>query len=221
MKIMEWWNSPDIVSLASTTAQILMAIMGIIVLTLGIRSSQLQNRQQQITERNIAQANATAAKANKGLAQAKERALELENQTAQAQLELKKLKDKEAPWVLTHEQEKILSQSLEKAEKGKIEIGYYLPDGKRAGAFARKLEIIFKNSGYDMAPEIVMVTNTSNPIGIDVRYRKDEDRNRAIEYKDIFKKIGLQCKYGKIGKNHVDLWPGLENAVTVTVYTKP
>ncbi len=221
MKIMEWWNSADIVSFMGTIAQILTAIMGLVVLTLGIRSSQLQNRQQQINKLNIAQANTAAAEANEGLSKANERALELENKTAQAQLELQKIKDKQAPWVLTSDQETMFEQLIDKAEKGKIEIAYYLPDGERAGAFAKRLETIFKDAGYDMAPEISMVTNTSNPTGIHVFYRKDEDRNRAIEYMNIFKKMGLLCKYGKFDQNHVDLWPGMDNAVTITVYTKP
>ncbi|MHC1743547.1 MAG: hypothetical protein AB9873_11005 [Syntrophobacteraceae bacterium] len=166
------------------------------------------------TNRKVQQAEQASAEANK-------RAAELENKTAQAQLELQKLKDKQAPWVLTSDQETMLKQLLENAKKGKIEMAYYLPDGERAGAFARKLETIFKDSGYDMAPEIAMVTNTSNPTGIYIFYRKDEDRNRTIEYTAILGKIGLLCKFEKIGKNHVDLWPGLDNAVTITVYNKP
>ncbi len=96
MRIMEWWNSPDSVSLAGTVAQILVALIGLVVLALGIRSSQLQNRQQQINELNIAEANAASAEANRGLEEAKLHAAELENKTAQAELELKRLQMSQA-----------------------------------------------------------------------------------------------------------------------------
>ncbi|MBF0245307.1 MAG: hypothetical protein HQL31_08550 [Planctomycetes bacterium] len=44
---LNWWNSKDAISFASTTSQVAVALIGIIALVLGIRSSQLQDRQQQ------------------------------------------------------------------------------------------------------------------------------------------------------------------------------
>ena len=150
-----------------------------------------------------------------------ERIDELEKMTALAKQELHNIKVKDAPWEFTEKQETKLRGLLNNSKKGKIEIAYLQSDGERAGAFAQKLEKIFIETGYDMAPEISMVSNTTNPTGINIKYRKLEDRERSKQYAQIFQMVGLPCKFGKIGDKHIDLWRGLENAVTVTVYRKP
>jgi hypothetical protein len=55
IKVMSWWNSADAISFASTTSQVALAILGIIVLILGFRSSQLRDRQQQLTKLELEQ----------------------------------------------------------------------------------------------------------------------------------------------------------------------
>ena len=59
---MTWWNSPDTVSFASSVAQVLVALIGIAALVIGIRSSQLQNKQQQENLLNIATAKKRSSK---------------------------------------------------------------------------------------------------------------------------------------------------------------
>ena len=150
--MMSWWSSPDAVSFASTCLQILVAMAGIGALILGIRSSQLQKGQEQQNLLNIAKANEEAAKANEEAAKANEeaakaneRAATLENQATTAQLELEKLKESQAPWVLTEEQKAKLNELLERAPKGKIEISFIISDAERVAGLARYLEHAFRS----------------------------------------------------------------------------
>ncbi len=75
MNFLNWWNSKDAISLASTTSQVAVALIGIIALVLGIRSSQLQDRQQQQNLLDITNAKKEVVKAN-------ERTQQLERGTA-------------------------------------------------------------------------------------------------------------------------------------------
>ena len=146
---------------------------------------------------------------------------ELRKQTAEAQRGVISVKENQAPWTLTSDQEKALRSLLAKAPKGKIEVTYLLSDGKRAGGLANTLEGTFRALGYDLAPEIGMVSNPRNPRGLIIKYRREQDRERAVVYCSIFNQVGLQCKWAKMGPNHVDLRAWLKEAVTVGVYMKP
>jgi hypothetical protein len=211
---MTWWNSADSVSLAGTVSQIIVALAGIVALVLGIRLSQLQDAHDKETELHIVTAKRDAAKAN-------ERAASLENETANARLELERLKSAQHPWELSDAHWSKLQELLKGAPKGKIEVCYLLSDGVRVSGLARRIEAVFREHGFTMAPEIGMISNPANPKGIRITFIKEDDRARAMTYVDIFRALGIPCALSVRDIERIPQDVRFPDPVSITVLSKP
>ncbi|MBI1811397.1 MAG: hypothetical protein HY035_05040 [Nitrospirae bacterium] len=216
MKIMTWWNSPDFISLASTIAQILGAVVGIIIVTLGIRSSQLQDIEQQRSKLNIENSKVEAARAN-------ERAAVLEKEAAVARLELEVLKEKQAPWIFSNEQRRLFKDSLKKSIKTKISLSYADSDLPRSADFAMSLRPIFQEAGYEVDSEIGLFMNAkATPLeGVLIEFRDEADREKSLQLVSAFLKVGIPCKWYKDKPDEAKLLPWLSGVITVSVGNKP
>ena len=211
---MNWWNSADTVSFFCTISQVVVALAGIVALVLGIRTSHLQDEQQQQNFLNIAIAKKEASKAN-------ERAASLEHETATARLELEKIKENRKPWEFSVDQKKKFNELLKQAPKGKIEISYIITDGERVSGMARYIEEAFRINSYTMGPEIGMISNPSNPTGIQVTFISDKNKERAIAYAEIFRSLGIPCTSVKrdLSRNPQD--SRFLDPVSIRVFCKP
>jgi len=147
MKIMSWWNSPDAISFAGTVSQIAVALMGIIALVIGIRSSQLQDRQQQQNLVNIANAKNEAAKANERTQKLEHGTAVLKKEAAQAKLELEQLKIKTAPRVLTEYQRQFIINYLKTVRKRSVRV-IALSNSQEVMAYAKDILSCLNEAGF-------------------------------------------------------------------------
>ena len=170
---------------------------------------------------SIANADSKAAEANRIAAKANERAASLEKEAADARLELEKLKEKQAEWSLSDEQRTILFTRLNAATKGKIDISYTVAEAERAAKFAKVLEGIFKESGYDLFPEIGMFGSSDNVEGVYLSFDRDDDKSRMLEYCQAFLDAGIPAKWFKRPSEGPRSEPWRDEYVDVLIKNKP
>jgi hypothetical protein len=184
------------------------------------RAAQLENDAAKAKEKT-ATLEVEAAKNKESVARLNERTAQAEARTVEAQLELNRIKENQAPWVFSADQKKKLIESLKKAPKGKIEVSYIISDGDRVSGMARYIEEAFRTNGYTMGPEIGMISNPSNPKGIQVVFISEEDEGRAKAYTEIFHSIGIPSTMTKrdLSRNTQD--SRFLNPVEIRVFCKP
>ncbi len=214
--------------ISSNSANLIYSISGVIlaigaVMTLlgtigaiwsgGVRD-QYSNERTAANEALTAQANADAAKAS-------EKAALLEMQASAARLELEKLKEKQADWILSDSQRVRLITDLKNAPKGKVEISYTLAEAERAGKFAKVLEGIFREADIPLEQEIGTFGALGAVVGIYINYGSDSDRDRALAYCQAFLNIGIVSKWYKRKPDDETFMPWLVNTVCVEVRNRP
>ena len=203
MKVMSWWNSADAISFASTASQIAVALFGIIALIIGIRSSQLQDRQQQQNLVNIARANNEAAKANERTQQLEHGTAELMKEAAEAKLKLEKLKSETAPRLLTEIQKKSIIDYLKTAQKRPVRV-IALSNSQEVISYAKDIRSCLNEGGFidptHSEPEVIigLSVRTDNNDPLVVAYHSEaevyKDFNKENDYHNIlnaFRVLGI------------------------------
>ncbi len=194
MKFINWWNSKDAISFASTTSQVAVALIGIIALILGIRSSQLQSRQQQQNLFDIANANKEAAKANERTQQLESGTAALEQESSRAKLELENLKQNTAPRKLLDSQKQSIIDYLKTARKRSVRV-ISLSNSQEAIAYAKDIRSCLNDAGFtdpnNPAPEQItgLTVHTENNNSLVVAYSSEaevyEDFSKENDYHNI------------------------------------
>lgn len=203
MKVMSWWNSADAIAFATTASQIAVALLGIIALIFGIRSSQLQDRQQQQNLLNIASANKEAAQANERTQQLEYGTALLKKEAAQAKLELEQLKSQTAPRVLSENQKKSIIDFLKTVRKRPVRV-IALSNSQEVMAYAKDIRICLNDSGFvdptHPAPEQItgITVHTDKNDSLVVAYHSEaevyKDFDKENDYHNIlnaFRVLGI------------------------------
>ena len=190
MNILNWWNSKDAISFASTISQVAVALIGIIALILGIRSSQLQDRQQQQSILDIANAKKEAANANQRTQELERGTATLTKEAWQAKLELEQLKQNTAPRTLIGSQKQAIINYLKAAPKRPTRV-ISLSNSQEAMAYAKDIRTCLDEAGFadphNSAPERIvgLTVNTEGNNSLVVAYHSE-----AEVYEDFSKENG-------------------------------
>lgn len=128
---------------------------------------------------------------------------------------------KQADWELSGNQREKLIAALRTAPKGKVEIEYILSEAERAVKFAKLLETLFRETGYELYPEIGMFSSPDYAPGIYLVFNEDKDKERALAYCQAFLDIGITSKWIKRKPSDAAVMPWTADTVSVMVRQKP
>lgn len=134
-----WWYSLDTISTISTVSNLAIALLGLWVFIIGWQLSKLQE-QATIRENSVR---------DEKISNSNERAAKLENEAAQAKLELAKIKEKQAFRTLSAAQKTALKALLVNSPKGKINVWRTL-GSQESESFSKEIANAFRDSGFEV-----------------------------------------------------------------------
>ena len=168
---MGWWNSLETVSFLSTTAQWIVAIMGVAVLVFGLRATALQRRADE----------AERARTAAAVAEARSRADES--------------LDRLRPRSITQEQRAAFLAATAKQPKGAVTVIPVMGNAE-AEQYARQLADLLRAGGYGVeAGGMLPMDNT--PVGLGLTVRRGETYpHHADALQTALTKVGIPVGRG-------------------------